>query len=336
MKKDSISKFEHEAAQLERKAEHEVKAIEHKVAHEVKVLERKTRRFDSFWYLILFAVGYFVGSGLTWLYFKPSAISLPLFVDSMLPKVESLGLAPSVINYQRAYLSRDKSYLRVPVIANTANYYPLQNEIMPEGFSALRNEAYYWVDLSQVSLPVNKMVEAVTDSAGQIAYITTEGRGYLYDAKNSSLTLLPEELNFDSQGCRPALKGFSPGGRFLTFASVGETEFCPDFGIYDTKLQKMLTDGAGNHEQSYAFYSVDGNEKYVIRFSGWVASGEPIVVDVGDVLSIFDVETGESRIIKDSLGGGVSRLEVRKNSLIGVSHLGEEDVIVSNISQYLP
>lgn len=122
----------------------------------------------------------------------------------------------------------------------------------------------------------------------------------------------------------------------MVFTGAGQTEFCPDYGIYDIKTQKLLKDGAGDHEQSYAFYSSGNEEKYVIRFSAWSDSGEPIVIKVGDRVTVTDVDTGESMDIKDGLNGSVTRLEVRKDALVGVSALGEDVVITSNISQYLP
>lgn len=254
-----------------------------------------------------------------------------------------------VDNYKQRHLSHDGMYLRISTLGDGPERYGLDDltQGLAHGFApqiVQSSVVEAWIDLSKHSLPVDRIVNAVWDGNDLVAYQTLDG-AYLYDLKTIQTQALDagEKLKIGG-GCRPSFSKFSPSRRFMIIDSMGETEACTIYGLFDLKNNKLIempgvyTVMAG---QSYAFEPTpqNGGEYRVFYLDDWRLNEKPddaLNFPEPHAVSVLNADNGKSKILYT---GDVAGFEVRyeyPNLVLIPEGRGAKEIVIKIDENDLP
>jgi len=225
------------------------------------------------------------------------------------PATKPDDLALFVNNFRQTHLSHDGEYLRVTNEGDGPDMYGLKDETDMSGYSSGRVTVSHfqtWIDLAEHALPADKMVNAIWDGNSFVAYQTLDG-AFLYhlDSKKTEELKVDKSFKIGWGGCRPSFNEFSPSRRFLIIRSLGETEYCGVFGLYDLKKQAMIDMPGvynGLTDQAYAFEPTpqNGGEFRVFYLDDWW----PKEIKEGDLpyyepheISVLNTDNGKTKVV---------------------------------------
>ena len=262
------------------------------------------------------------GMGVYWAVFAKRPVKLEPNVTRNVPTQKEAAIPTTALtaeksddrkrysdNFQQTHLSHDGKYLRVTNVGDGPDFYGLEAQADMLGYTAGRHETSYiqtWIDLRQHALPADKIINAVWDGNDLVAYQTLEGASlYHLDSKQTEVLKVSQDFRIGLGGCRPSFEEFSPSRRFLVIRSMGETEYCGVFGLYDLKRQAMIDMPGvynGIRDQIYAFEPTpqDGGETGVFYLDDWSAT-DP---EEGDMpyyephkISVLNADNGKTKTI---------------------------------------